>query len=115
MPATLERLQQEHRDVAKLLDILENELAAFDNAATPDFEIMAAIADYFLGYPATAHHPKEDLVYRILVERWPDRVNAVGDIEAEHGTIAELVRIFAQAVTNVMHDAEISREAFSHA
>lgn len=114
MPATLDRLQKEHRDIATLLDILENELSSFDEAAAPDFEIMAAIADYFLGYPQAAHHPKEDLVYRALIRRQPDCAAAVGDIEAEHVSIGELAGLFAKAVNNVMQDAEVSREAFDH-
>lgn len=114
MAATLDRLHQEHKDLARLLDILEAELAEFDAAGAPDFDIMAAIADYFLRYPAACHHPKEDLVYRALVERRPDYAEKVGNIEAEHLSIAELVKLFAQAVANVMRDAEVSREAFDH-
>jgi hemerythrin-like domain-containing protein len=114
MATTLDRLRQEHRDHGRLLDILEAELSAFDAAKAPDFEIMAAIADYFLGYPAACHHPKEDLVYRALLARRPDSAGAVDDIEAEHRANAERVRHFAEAVTNVMRDAEISREAFDH-
>ncbi len=114
MVQTIDRLRQEHRDLAKLLDILESELAAFDAADTPDYQVMEAIADYFLGYPAACHHPKEDLVYRALVERRPDVATIVGNIEAEHLGIGELVKRFVLAVRNVMRDAEISRDAFDH-
>lgn len=114
MPATLDRLRQEHRDAAKLLDILEAELDAFDAAASPDFEIMAAIADYFLGYPAVAHHPKEDLVFHALLERRPECAETVGDLVVEHAALGGLARHFAEAVTNVMQDAELTRQAFDN-
>ena len=114
MAETIDRLRQEHRDLARLLDILESQLAVFDAAGTPDYELMEAIADYFLDYPAVCHHPKEDLVYKALLVRKPDAESVVGDVEAEHVSIAELVKRFALAVRNVAHDAEISREAFLH-
>ena len=114
MSETLDQLRQEHKALARLLDILETELARFGNAQPPDYEIMRAIADYFLDYPAACHHPKEDLVYRALVERNPDIANTVGDVEAEHVSIAELVKLFAQAVNNITQDAEVSRDAFDH-
>ena len=114
MPATLDRLRQEHRDIARLLDILDAELAEFDAAKAPDYEIMGAIADYFLGYPAACHHPKEDLVYRALVVRRPDCADTVGDIVAEHDRLGTMVKLFAQAVANVMRDAEVPRDAFDH-
>ena len=112
MPEALERLRQEHRDIARLLDILEAELARFGAAEAPDYDVMAAIADYFTGYPAACHHPKEDLVYAALVERRPDCAGTIGDIETEHVQLGEMVDLFARAVRNVMNDAEVSRDAF---
>lgn len=114
MAETVDRLRAEHRSLAKLLDILESELAAFDAAGSPDYERMAAIADYFLEYPAACHHPKEDAVYRVLVERSPEVAGTVGDIEAEHVSIGELVKLFAQAVRNVTQDVVVPRETFDH-
>jgi len=114
MPETLDRLRQEHRDIAGLLDILEAELADFDAAASPDFDIISAIADYFSGYPEACHHPKEDRLYEALLVHRPDCAALVGDVVAEHRSLGNLVKQFADAVGNVMRDAEVSRVAFDH-
>ena len=97
MSETLDRLHREHKDLARLLDILEAELARFYAAGAPDYEVMLAIADYFTDYPAACHHPKEDLVYEALVARRPDLADSVGDIVAEHVSIGGQVKQFVEA------------------
>lgn len=114
MSETLDRLHQEHKDLARLLDILEAELARFDAAGTPDYEVMLAIADYFTDYPAACHHPKEDLVYNALVARRPELADSIGDIVSEHVSLGNQVKQFADAVHNVLQDVNVSRDAFDH-
>ena len=47
----IERLSQEHRNVEKLLAILERELEVFDRGDLPDYEVIGAIISYFEVYP----------------------------------------------------------------
>jgi len=108
----IDRLQREHRNIAKLLDALEHQLAVFDTAETPDYDVLAGIGDYFTAFPDRCHHPKEDLILRKLRERDPEAVEIVGDLEAEHERIATLARHFQEAVQNVLGEAEVSRDAF---
>lgn len=112
MAQVLIQLQEEHRNAARLLNILEGQLAIFDAASRPDYEILTGIAEYFTGFPERCHHPKEDLVYRKLRERDPAAAQIVGDLEAEHERIAELAQRFREAVSNVMGEAEMPRSAF---
>ena len=112
MPEVMTRLREEHQNIAKLLAALEHQLAFFDTAEQPDYDVLAAIADYFVGFPDRCHHPKEDLVYRKMCERDPKLVQTMSDLEAEHGGISHLARHFQEAVQNVLRDADISRSAF---
>ena len=112
MAKVLKQLQEEHRNATRLLNILELQLAKFDAAERPDYEILTGIADYFTGFPDRCHHPKEDLIYRKLLERDADAGRTVGDLEAEHERIAELAKLFREAVRNVMSEAEMPRSAF---
>jgi hemerythrin-like domain-containing protein len=57
----IEILRQEHRNIEKLLRVLERELNVFDRGERPDYEVVLAVIDYFKDYPDICHHPKEDL------------------------------------------------------
>jgi hypothetical protein len=47
----IERLSREHRNIEKLLAILERELEVFDRGDRPDYEVIRAIISYFEVYP----------------------------------------------------------------
>jgi hemerythrin-like domain-containing protein len=108
----MNRLQREHRNILKLLNALEHQLAIFDTTETPDYDVLAGIGEYFTGFPDRCHHPKEDLIFRKLRERDPEAAEIVGDLEAEHERIGTLARHFQEAVENVVSEVEVSREAF---
>jgi hemerythrin-like domain-containing protein len=112
MSEVMTQLREEHRNIAKLLRALEHQLAIFDTAERPDYDVLAAIADYFVGFPDRCHHPKEDLIYRKMRERDPTLAQTMTDLEAEHEEISALARHFQEAVQNVLQGAEIPRSAF---
>jgi hemerythrin-like domain-containing protein len=115
MSRIVEMLQEEHRNIARLVDVLEQELSVFDRRERPDYEIFQAIIQYFKEYPDSCHHPKEDVVYRILKERNPAVAGAVGDVESEHVIEGERLRKFAQVVQDVLADQEMPRQTFHEA
>lgn len=80
MVEVMDRLQREHRNIAKLLNALEHQLAIFDTAETPDYDVLVGIGDYFIGFPGRCHHPKEDLIFRKLRARDPEAAEIVGDL-----------------------------------
>lgn len=106
------QLREEHRNIVKLLRALEHQLAIFDTTEEPDYDVLAAIADYFVSFPDRCHHPKEDLIYRKMGERDPTLAPAITDLEAEHEEISALARHFREAVQNVLQELEVSRSAF---
>ena len=112
MSRMIEMLQEEHRNIAKLLNVLEQELKVFDRRERPDYEIFQAIIEYFEDFPDKCHHPKEDVVFQILKQRSPEVAGAVGDIEADHRLEAERLRRFSQMVGDILADQEIPRASF---
>ena len=112
MADVLQQLSEDHRNIARLLAILERQLIRFDRAERPDYELLMAIADYFTGFPDRCHHPKEDLILRRMREKDPVAADAVGDLEAEHEKIGELAQRFKEAVQNVLTEVEMPRSAF---
>src|SRR6202790_5103326 len=106
----IERLSQEHRNIERLLAVLERELEVFDRGDRPDYEVIRAVISYFEVYPEVYHHPQEDLVFAKLRTRDPVAAAKVGDLAREHHKVAERLRRVAHAVENVLADREILRQ-----
>ena len=106
----IERLSQEHRNIEKLLAILERELEVFDRGDRPDYEVIRAVISYFEVYPEVYHHPQEDLVFAKLRTRDPVAAAKVGDLAREHQKGAERLRRVAHAVDYVLADGEVLRQ-----
>ncbi len=112
MAKFIELLREEHRDIEKLLVVLEGELGVFDRQEAPDYEIIQAVISYFQDYPDCCHHPKEDMVFEKLRARDPIAAESVGDIEAEHRHEAERLQRVAHLVRSVPLDHDIPRKPF---
>ena len=106
----IERLSQEHRNIEKLLAVLERELEIFDRGDRPDYEVIHAIISYFKVYPKFYHHPQEDLVFAKLRIRDPAAAAKVGELAREHQKGAERLRRVAKAVDSVLADRELLRQ-----
>lgn len=106
----IEDLRQEHRNIEKLLRVLERELGLFDRGDRPDYEVVLAVIDYFKGYPDSCHHPKEDIIVEKFKARDPVAAATIGDLEAEHREGAKRLRRFAEAVERVLSGEDLLRQ-----
>ncbi len=114
MSRVLDQLHQDHANMAKLLDLLEREMAGFAAGEAADFDLVREIVRYVGDYPATCHHPKEDLVFARLAERDPNAKELAEALMAEHRTLAEVNRDFARLVEQVAAaEVELPRAAFA--
>ena len=84
MTQILDILREEHRNIEKLLLVLERELGVFNRAERPDYHVVQSVIEYFQDYPDSCHHPKEDMIFEKLKARDPTAAASVGDLEAEH-------------------------------
>jgi hemerythrin-like domain-containing protein len=107
----IEILRQEHRNIEKLLFVLERELDVFARGARPDYEVVHAVIAYFRVYPDEYHHPLEDLVFEKLKSRDPAAAAQIGDLAADHQRGAERLCRVAQAVDSVLADRELLRHS----
>ena len=111
MVEIIEILRQEHRNIEKLLQVMEQELTVFNRGERPDYEVFGAIVEFFKNYPDSCHHPKEDIIYEKFRTRDPGRAASVADLEAEHREGAVRLRRVARAIENVLNDQELLRES----
>jgi hemerythrin-like domain-containing protein len=107
--SVMDLLDREHRNIERLLDVLEHELEIFDRGDRPDYEVIRAIIAYFEVYTEIYHHPQEDLVFARLKIRDPDAATKVGDLGREHRNGTERLRRVAQAIDIVLADQEVLR------
>ena len=112
MATIIDILREEHRNIEKMLLVLEQELDVFDRREQPDYEVLQAVIDYFQDYPDHCHHPKEDLVFERLKARDPAAAESVGDLVAEHREERKRLQQLAQAIENVLAGREILRTSF---
>lgn len=113
MPAILDHLQIDHRNMRQLLRILEEEVDAYNARGSGDFDLMRQILEYTLHYPNLIHHPREEILFRRLLELDPASKGLVGDLTKDHEELARLTHRFAAALHNVTHDVELPRALFA--
>lgn len=89
MTNDIDKLQSEHTNFAKLLDLLETQIGLFHRGDQPDYNMVLDIFYYMTHYPDRFHHPKEDLVFARLAERDSSTRFAVEDLARQHRGIAE--------------------------
>jgi hemerythrin-like domain-containing protein len=96
----------EHVNFARLLDLLETQLAAFHRGARPDYDLMGDIIYYLRSFSDRFHHPREDVAFARLVEREPGMELVINRLLQEHRVIAtagdELVNRLNEAAGDVM-------------
>lgn len=112
MSNIIQILLEEHRNIDKLLLVLEHELEVFDRSEEPDYELLQAVIEYFQDYPESCHHPKEDLVFEKLKLRDPAAANRIGDVEAEHQIETLRLRRLVEAVEEILAGREFLRQTF---
>lgn len=106
MTSAMEILRQDHKNLERLLDALERQVAHFEAGEDSDIDIVKAVVDYCLTYPDLCHHPKEDIVLRQLQVRSPAEADRIGDLEEEHRRLGEATRAFGATL-----DAMVKGEA----
>jgi hemerythrin-like domain-containing protein len=108
LPEILDRLHREHADFARLLDLLDRQLALFDRGDA-DYDTIGAILQYCLEYPDAVHHPKEDLIYAVLRDIDPALAAEVGDLEEDHRSLADMTRELAALIERALSEELVDR------
>ncbi len=96
----------EHRHFARLLDLLERQVAAFHADDQPNFELMLDLVSYLRYFPDRYHHAREDVAFARMAERDPQTRPLVEQLLQEHRVIAaagtELLKYLEQVVDDVV-------------
>ncbi|MCL4800953.1 MAG: hemerythrin domain-containing protein [Burkholderiales bacterium] len=94
----------EHRNFARLLDLVERELAVFHSGERPDYELLLDVVTYLRHFPDLAHHPREDVAFARLVDRDPALAPLVTRLHQEHRVIAAAGERLRELLEGVLAD-----------
>lgn len=110
MSEIMRQLKTDHANVARMLDLLDQQLAAVQSGTSADFELMHDIMEYMTHYPDRVHHPMEDLVFQRL-QRHDEAAGAILErLAKEHRALAEKGSAFLDVLSHVVDGAMVKRE-----
>jgi len=110
MPDTLSLWHAEHVNFARLLDLLEAQLAAFHDGGSPDYETMLDIMYYMTHYPDVLHHPKEDLVFARIREREAGAAPTIDSLTEQHASLRASGHQLVRDLDSVLDGSIVSRD-----
>ena len=87
MTSVLQQLHTDHRNMARLLTILEQQLALLAEEKSPELSLMVDIMVYMTRYPDLYHHPKEDLLFERCAQHDASLGPLVDELSFEHRSI----------------------------
>lgn len=108
----MKELREDHRNMAMVLDLLDDVAREASTGQDPDFELVDEIMRYMTVYPDAVHHPKEDVVYEQLRTRRPDLADDLDDVPADHRDIAALGLALRDDVEAIIAGAAVRRKKF---
>lgn len=80
----------EHERIGQVLDILDQQIDLMEHGSESDSELLELAVEYFLTFPDTCHHPKEDLLFRQMRKHSSDDTTFVGDLIRDHLDLSQL-------------------------
>lgn len=95
----------EHLNFARLLDLMETQIAAFHLAERPNYDLMRNIVYYLRSFGDRFHHPREDTAFARVVERDPSARLTVDRLLREHRVIATAGDELFHRLNEVVGDA----------
>lgn len=103
-PIVLARLDEDHQNLARVLDAFEHQYRALGTDQGPDYELLRDILDYVQSFPDTIHHPTEDALFGYLLRNVPLSAgeNAViRDNRAQHEELIEATQALLRTLDQV--------------
>lgn len=108
---TLEKLRRDHRFFARLLKAVTHQIDLAAAGGTENRAFLKAIIAYFEAYPATHHHPCEELIYGHLICQRPSDARGVFTLLDDHHGLAHRTDAFRTALEALGHSPK-SRAVF---
>jgi hemerythrin-like domain-containing protein len=105
----MEELRFDHRNMAIVLDLLDDIVASMEAGMDPDCELFEEIMRYMTVYPDAVHHPKEDVMYGKLRSKRPDLAEDLEHVPDDHRELARLGSLLRSEVEAINSGSAVVR------
>ena len=111
MHKIMTELHQDHINLARLLTLLDEQVAILAAGDDADLLLINDVADYIRRYSDQIHHPKEDEVYKVFRSYSTEANDVVEALLLEHQSLPNVTLDFQKLLDGVINgDAIISRQ-----
>ena len=110
MTNVIDSLHEDHKNISRLLSLLEKQVDHFAAGEYADYQIITDIMHYFVNYPDVYHHPHEDIVFAALKSKNINAADEIDEITAEHQKMADESVTIYDAIKHIQGNAILSRE-----
>ncbi|MCC3306295.1 hemerythrin domain-containing protein [Sneathiella sp. HT1-7] len=110
MSQVIAKLQEDHRRMSVLLEVLEREVVTFSKGNSLNFFMVETILDYIVNFPQRCHHPIENFLLKSLTRRNPEAGAVGAEILDEHEELTNIITRFSNEVKRVKLEEPILRE-----
>ncbi len=107
-------IRDEHRSLGAVLHgMLYLARQIREHAMKPPFDVLGAMVYYIDAFPERFHHPKEDeYLFKLLLARHPQAGPLVDQLQAEHRTGADKIRMLEQALARYQQGGDAEAAPF---
>lgn len=105
----------EHVNFARLLELLEKQIAVFHAGERPNYALMLDIMSYLRHFPDRFHHPREDVAFARLAQRDPTLRAQINRLAQEHRVLATAGQELLVLLNEAVNEAVVKREAIEAA
>lgn len=98
-------ISEEHQSLAAILHAIRfmlKEVSA--GRLEPDFKLFQAMVHYLDAYAEKRHHPKEDLLFRYLVQRTGEGAEALANLGVQHVAAPQRIATLQAALAAYLDD-----------
>ena len=110
MTNVIDSLHQDHKNISRLLSLLEKQVDHFEAGEYADYQIITDIMHYFMNYPDVYHHPHEDIVFAALKRKDINVADLIDEITSEHQKMADDSAAIYDTMKQIQGNAIFSRE-----
>ncbi len=110
----LAELRLDHRNMSRLLDIVESQMLKVDAGGEPDIELLRDIMIYMTTYSDTIHHPREDLVYAEMKAAGGNVADGLEHVQEDHEEIATFGESLRNDIDAMMAGTAVTRDHVLH-
>lgn len=111
MHPMIAELHQDHINFGRLLGLLERELMLFQQGEDPNYFLVLDMVAYVENYPDLFHHPREDAIFRVYLERHRAGEDTIQQLMDEHRILVEHSQQLHELIEQVLQGSVLPRES----